>query len=446
MSIHQPTNNGNTHEISLEGEKRLTIVSGDAASRMLTEQPDVVRALMESKVAEEYDWPNIPDAAKRGELYDGFLKIKEVNPEEWEEIRDHVDLEELYPGGYTIGQEIEWTIQDIQKLIEKGHIAIGVMDGNIVSIIGYKLGGKLEDGTPLYEVTKASTFKEQRNQGVYGHLRDEIVQLVVQNEGDNPQFVTATKNSTVIHRISEQGYREISLDDYFELAERAGGGWTDAMKETAHDYGWRAFIYSPLSENMVGELPRAQRSRKRVNWMQAAIAASVLTLATVSSHLSPKESNSPGVVDGRNNKPSAKQKFDEAYFAHTGLMRKSLNNIGLVDCLDDEWSLDSNNDIVSTLKHSSFARAASLYSNSSNEREKTRAASEMYTFLQVARQRANAHEWNKITAYAKECLGTDQFANLQKTMFEINQVEDPTFRENNVAWLAHRGFLNGSAA
>lgn len=158
-------------------------------------------------------------------------------------------MNRLFPNGWFFGwtkqDEFNWARNDASQLLAQNRFALAKINGEIVSVAAYKLGGQMEDGRKVFELTKFITLPDYRGRGLYRVLRQELIRRVQQRYPDAP-LVTFTKNKTVIHQCLSMGWRPLSLEIYSKMTKRIGrtGLSPEDMAALKH---WKSFILEPES-------------------------------------------------------------------------------------------------------------------------------------------------------------------------------------------------------
>lgn len=160
-------------------------------------------------------------------------------------------MKRVYPNGWFFGwskqDEFNWAWNDSSQLLKQKRFALAKINGEIVSVAAFKLGGELEDKRKVYELTKFVTLPGYRGRGVYSLLRDEFIRRIQKRFPDSP-LMTFTKNKTVIHRCQETGWRPVPLEAYSEITKRIGRSGLSSEDRAALKH-WKSFILDPVHTN-----------------------------------------------------------------------------------------------------------------------------------------------------------------------------------------------------
>ena len=240
----------NPQFISLKSGEVVELLFGERATIELKAFSDVLRQLIELQVDETYEPPVLYHGATVGKLKGIFQFMIQQMSCSSSGILSAVYqklMKVFFPNGWffgwTIQDEIDWAWNDASQLLVQNRFALAKLNGEIVSVAAYKLGGKLEDERNVVELTKFITLPDYRGRGLYGVLRKELIRRIQKRYPDAP-LVTFTKNKTVIHQCLSMGWRPVSLEVYSEMTKRVGrsGLSPDDMAALQH---WKSFILEP---------------------------------------------------------------------------------------------------------------------------------------------------------------------------------------------------------
>ena len=247
-----------------EDGRTAEILWGASAVRELVQNPKALELLVRCEVADTYDTPSIVAAGIRSKIYDCIAPVNAVvgkMSSGLQRVTTAPLADAVYPDGWTQGDEVKWTLQDAQKIVDTGNIAIAKVNGKIVSLAACK-EGELPNGASFYEMTKLVTLPEFRKKGLNGVLCKQVLTEMQERHPDGVKM-SCTKAPAEIHRCKELGWQEIDMDRYLLLQRLAGKEWTPEMIERSEGQGWRAFLNDPdgAVDDILGtEIYSAQRN------------------------------------------------------------------------------------------------------------------------------------------------------------------------------------------
>lgn len=148
--------------IVLPDEKKAEICCGQEATRILRACPDFFRRLLEQQVEATYEVPHLPFWWVRVGLRNLFGPLVEQLGRLFESFDRRIGqplMDFLYPPGWFFSpskkKELEWIWDDAQSPLDQGNFALVTIDGAVVALCAYKLGGKMPDNRDVYEITKS---------------------------------------------------------------------------------------------------------------------------------------------------------------------------------------------------------------------------------------------------------------------------------------------------
>ena len=238
--------------VCLRNGNQSEICMGSIATPKLKSNLTILRQLVDEETLATHETPALPTAAIRIWLRNLILpSVKEIGHRSSYMNRWFCTplLNLLYPPGWffspTLEEEIDWSWADTQKHLGDDSFSVACVDGKIVAICAFKLGGRLMNGLDVYEITKSDTLSEFRLLGLNQVLRKQTIQTI-ENRCPDALIMTMSKHNTVINRCKDFRWHEISLEEYSEITRRIGrsGISRDAIRVFKH---WKAFLMDKYS-------------------------------------------------------------------------------------------------------------------------------------------------------------------------------------------------------
>jgi GNAT superfamily N-acetyltransferase len=240
--------------IDLPDGNKAEICYGEEATRELRDHPDLLWQIVEQQGDETYDVPPLPlrqvrvwlrnlltPVAERIGGFSGNFHKKIVKP--------LIDI--LYPPGWffapTKKEWRQWIWDEAQSLLDQGNFAIARIEGEIVAICAYKLGGELSDNRGVYEITKSFTLQEFRGQGLNRQLREQVIQMITERHPGAP-MMSFTKSKPVIEQCIKLGWRAMSIEEYSQITQRIGRSGLSPQAISAFQY-WKGFLFDPIKKH-----------------------------------------------------------------------------------------------------------------------------------------------------------------------------------------------------
>ena len=179
--------------ITLSNGAAIEILFDKQATIELQSHLDVLRHLIRLQVDETYESPDLQHWTAEGKLK-RFLQwlIKKLSASSsgilsycYQKV-----MSRFYSNGWFFGwtkeAEFNWAWNETKRLLAKNRFAVAIMNGEIIAIAAYKRGGKLEDNRDVLELTKFITHPEFRGRGIYGVLREAIIQWIQERYPETP--------------------------------------------------------------------------------------------------------------------------------------------------------------------------------------------------------------------------------------------------------------------
>ena len=132
---------------------------------------------------------------------------------------------------------------DAQGLLEQGNFALVKIEGAVVAICAYKLGGKMPDNRDVYEITKSFTVPEFRDKGLNRQLRERVIQMITERH-PGALMMSFTKNRAIIEQCMKLGWQNISIEEYSDITKRIGRSGISPEASIAFQH-WEGFLFDP---------------------------------------------------------------------------------------------------------------------------------------------------------------------------------------------------------
>ena len=233
--------------VRLRNGNQSEIYTGSIATQKLKCNLTLLRQLVDEETLATHEIPALLTAAIRIRLRNFLLPtVNKIG-----HLSVHINqwictplLNILYPSGWffspTLEEEFNWSWADAQKHLEDDSFAVAYIDGKIVAICAFKLGGRSVNGWDVYEITKSFTLNDYRYLGLNQVLLKQTIQTI-ENRYPSALIMAMTKHKSVINQCKDFGWSEIPLESYSEITQRIGrsGISSDAIRVFKN---WKVFL------------------------------------------------------------------------------------------------------------------------------------------------------------------------------------------------------------
>ena len=232
-----------------DGAQFIEIVSGIEASRLLRAQPETLRVVLERETDETWEIPRELRFRTRAWLRNVVKSM--TDGLSWR-LRREVKplLDWLYPPDWffppTHEEEYAWALYDAHNILSEDQFVCACLQGQIVGIFAYKLGGRWHDGRDVYELTKAYVLPPFRRGWLYARLQRRTIELI---RASRPEalIMAFSKNPAVIIQLQRLKWAPLSLSDYSAITQKIGRSGMAPEIHACFSH-WRAFMWDPLEE------------------------------------------------------------------------------------------------------------------------------------------------------------------------------------------------------
>ena len=204
------------------------IYCGQDATEILRACPDHFRRLLDQQVEATYEVPHLPFWWVRV----GLRNLLGPLMEQVGRLSGTFDrrigkplMDFLYPPGWFFSPSkkkwLEWMWDDAQSLLEQRNFALVTIEGAVVALCAYKLGGKMPDNRDVYEISNAFTMPEFQRKGLNRYLGERVIQMITDRHPGAP-MMSFTKNRAVIEQCIQLGWQNISTEEYSDITKRIG--------------------------------------------------------------------------------------------------------------------------------------------------------------------------------------------------------------------------------
>ncbi|MGI0014780.1 MAG: GNAT family N-acetyltransferase [Nitrososphaera sp.] len=236
--------------MDLPDGQKAEICSGQEATKVLRSSPDLFRRLLEQQVEATYEVPRLPFWRVRVGLRNLFGPVVEQIGQLSKSFDRKLGkplMDFLYPPGWFFSpnkkKELEWIWDDAQSLLDQGNFALVKIDGAVVALCAYKLGGKMPDNRDVYEISKSFTTPEFQGKGLNRQLRERVVQMITDRHPGAP-IMSFTKNRVVIEQCIKLGWQDLSIEEYSDITRRIGRSGICPEANAAFQH-WKGFLLDP---------------------------------------------------------------------------------------------------------------------------------------------------------------------------------------------------------
>ena len=236
--------------IALPDGQKAEICCGQEATEILRACPDFFRRLLEQQVEATYEVPHLPFWWVRVGLRNLFGPLVEQLGRLFGSFDRRVGkplLDFLYPPGWFFSpnkkKELEWMWDDAQSLLDQRNFALVTIEGAVVALCAYKLGGKTSDNRDVYEITKSFTVPEFQRKGLNRQLRERVIQMITDRHPGAP-MMSFTKNRAVIEQCIQLGWQNILIEEYSDITKRIGKSGVSPEASIAFQH-WKGFLFDP---------------------------------------------------------------------------------------------------------------------------------------------------------------------------------------------------------
>lgn len=244
------TTNSEEKDVTLPDGQKAEICCGQEATRLLRACPDLFRRLLDQQVEATYEMPPL----RLWRIRVGLRNLLGPSVEQIGRLSGTFDrsigkplMDFLYPPGRFFSpskkKELEWMWDDAQSLLDQGNFALVLIEGAVVAMCAYKLGGKLLDNRDVYEITKSFTLPEYRGKGFNRRLRERIIQII-KDRDPRIAIMSFTKNRAVIKQCIQLGWQNISIKEYSDITRRIGRSGISPEARIAFQH-WKGFLLDP---------------------------------------------------------------------------------------------------------------------------------------------------------------------------------------------------------
>jgi GNAT superfamily N-acetyltransferase len=236
--------------IDLPDGQKGEIYCGEAATKILRAYPDFFRRLLEQEVEATYEIPHLPFWWIRVGLRNLFGPLVEQLGRLFGSFDRRIGkplLDFLYPPGWFFPpskkKQLEWIWDDAQRLLDQGNFALVTLEGAVVALCAYKLGGKMPDNRDVYEISNAFTMPEFQRKGLNRHLGERVIQMITDRHPGAP-MMSFTKSRAVIEQCKNLGWLNISIEEYSDITKRIGRSGVSPEASIAFQH-WKGFLFDP---------------------------------------------------------------------------------------------------------------------------------------------------------------------------------------------------------
>jgi GNAT superfamily N-acetyltransferase len=117
------------------------------------------------------------------------------------------------------------------------------IEGAVVALCAYKLGGKMPDNRDVYEISNAFMMPEFQRKGLNRHLGERVLQMITDRH-PGALMMSFTKTTAIIEQCMKLGWQKISIEEYSNITRRIGRSGISPEASGAFQH-WEGFLFDP---------------------------------------------------------------------------------------------------------------------------------------------------------------------------------------------------------